>query len=259
MLHTPLRPFISHLSSLILITSPAFYLLLLLLAAYLLRHKQRTKNALLATAVAFTLFFTCRPIYNLVSTMWSKGCTSEIKSGKVYHYGIVLGGFGSWDEERTRPEFGPCVDRLLEGVQLYRKGSIQKLVIAGDASNRIYDNPEKQNGNPQAMRAYIQRFGVSPADLILENKALTTRENARYLLALIGDSLKKERPLVITSAEHLRRALMTFEQEGIPVDGYATDCIVKNKNKSDLMPSLSVMTDWQHLLHEFIGYLYYSI
>ena len=52
---------------------------------------------------------------------------------------------------------------------------------------------------------------------------------------------------------------MTFEQEGIPVDGYATDCIVKNTNKSDLMPSLSVMTDWQHLLHEFIGYLYYSI
>ena len=242
-----------------MITSPAFYLLLLLLAAYLLRHKQRTKNTLLATAVAFTLFFTCRPIYNLVSTMWSKGCTSEIKSGKVYHYGIVLGGFGSWDEERTRPEFGPCVDRLLEGVQLYRKGSIQKLVIAGDASNRIYDNPEKQNGNPQAMRDYIQRFGVSPADLILENKALTTRENARYLLALIGDSLKKERPLVITSAEHLRRALMTFEQEGIPVDGYATDCIVKDKDDPKLLPSLSVMNDWQHLLHEFIGYIYYRL
>jgi len=242
-----------------LITSPVFYLLVLLLSAYLCRHKHRTRKVLLVLSVVLLLFFTFPPIYNYVSEKWTEGYTTELQTGKVYHYGIVLGGFGSWDEERQRPEFGGYVDRLLEGIQLYRKGKIRKLVLAGDASNRIYDDPDEQNGNPSAMREYIQRFGVAPADLILENKALTTRENAKTLLQLLGDSLKNEHPLLITSAEHLRRALMTFGLEGILADGYPTDCIVKDKDGPKLFPSLSVMNDWQHLLHEFIGYIYYRL
>jgi uncharacterized SAM-binding protein YcdF (DUF218 family) len=242
-----------------LITSPAFYLILLLLAAYLFRRKRHTRNALIATAVVFALFFTCRPIYNYVFTKWTEGYTSEIKSGKVYHYGIVLGGFGAWDEERYRPEFGQYVDRLLEGIQLYRKGKIQKLVIASDGSNRIPDDPDDNTGNPIGMRKYIERLGVAPTDLILENKATTTRENAQFLLEQLGDSLKSARPLLITSVEHMRRAVMTFEQAGIPVDPYATDCIIKEKKKPKFPFSLAVMTNWQSLLHELLGTLYYRL
>ena len=190
---------------------------------------------------------------------WANGYTSDIKEGQFYHYGIVLGGYGAWDSERNRPEFGQNVDRLLEGIQLYKKGKITKLVIACDASNRIYDYSDMPNGNPIGMRAYIERMGVEPADLFLENSATTTRMNAQTLLVLLGDSLKKERPLLITSAEHMRRALMTFEQEGIPADGYVTDCIIKERQRFTLIPSLSVMNNWQYLLHEFIGYIYYCL
>ncbi len=194
-----------------MITSPAFYLLLLLLAAYLLRRKQRTKNALLATAVAFALFF-----------------------------------------------FSKHVDRLLEGIQLYHKGAIKTIILASDGSNRISDDPDDQSGNPIGMRKYIERLGVTPTDLILENKATTTRENAQFLLEQLGDSLKSARPLLITSAEHMRRAVMTFEQAGIPVDAYATDCIIKEKKPKSLF-SLTVMNNWPSLLHELLGYLYYRL
>ena len=206
--------------------SPIYLILLLLLAAYLLRSKHRTRNTLLVTAVAFALFFTCRPIYNLVSQLWSSGFPTEVKPGTTYHYGIVLGGFGEWDEERNRPDFSKHVDRLLEGIQLYHKGAI--------------------------------KLGVTPTDLILENKATTTRENAQFLLEQFGDSLKSERPLLITSAEHMRRAVMTFEQAGIPVNAYATDCIIKEKKPKSLF-SLTVMNNWPSLLHELIGYLYYRL
>jgi uncharacterized SAM-binding protein YcdF (DUF218 family) len=240
------------------ITSPAFYILLLLLAAYLLRRKQRTKNTLLVTAVAFALFFTCRPIYNLVSQLWSSGFPTEVKPGTTYHYGIVLGGFGEWDEERNRPDFSKHVDRLLEGIQLYHKGAIKTIILASDGSNRIPDDPDDQSGNPIGMRKYIERLGVAPTDLILENKATTTRENAQFLLEQLGDSLKSARPLLITSAEHMRRAVMTFEQAGIPVDAYATDCIIKEKKPKSLF-SLTVMNNWPSLLHELLGYLYYRL
>ncbi len=239
-----------------LITSPIFYIFLLLLASYIFRHKRRTRIAFLTTAVIFILFFTSRPIYDYVFNKWTEDYATEIKDGKVYHYGIVLGGFGSWDEERNRPEFDQRADRLLEGIQLYRKGKIKKLVIASDGSNRIPEDLDETSGNPAGMRAYIERFGVAPSDLILENKATTTRENAQTLSRLLGNSLKKERPLIITSAEHMRRALITFEQVGIPADGFATDCVVKEKGKS--LFSLTVMNDWKSLLHEFIGYLYYQ-
>ena len=242
-----------------LITSPIFYIFALLLAAYIFRRKHRAKNILIATTVIFILFFSFRPIYDYVSMKWTNGCISEVKPGKVYHYGIVLGGFGDWDEERNRPEFGPNVDRLLEGIQLYKKGKISKLVIGCDASNRIYDDPDEQSGSPIGMSKYIERLGVAPTDLILENKATTTRENAQYLLKLLGDSLKNDRSLLITSAEHMRRAVMTFEQAGISVDGYATDCVIRSKKKNKSLFSLTVMNNWQTLLHELIGYLYYQL
>ena len=238
--------------------SPIYLILLLLLAAYLLRSKHRTRNTLIATAVAFALFFTCRPIYNLVSNIWADGLTTEIKPGTTYHYGIVLGGFGEWDEERNRPDFSKHVDRLLEGIQLYHKGTIKTIILASDGSNRIPDDPDDQSGNPIGMRKYIERLGVAPTDLILENKATTTRENAQFLLEQLGDSLKSARPLLITSAEHMRRAVMTFEQAGIPVDAYATDCIIKEKKRKSLF-SLTVMNNWPSLLHELLGYIYYRL
>ena len=241
-----------------LITTPAFYILLLLLAAYVFRRKQRTRNTLLETAIAFALFFTCRPIYNYVSKIWTDGMSTEIKPGTTYRYGIVLGGFGEWDEERNRPDFSKHVDRLLEGIQLYHKGIIKNIILASDGSNRIPDDPDDQSGNPIGMRKYIERLGVAPTDLILENKATTTRENAQFLLEQLGDSLKSARPLLITSAEHMRRAVMTFEQAGIPVDAYATDCIIKEKKPKSLF-SLTVMNNWPSLLHELLGYLYYKL
>ena len=242
-----------------MITSPTFYIFLLLLSAFLFRRNKRTRNTLITIAVVFMLFFSSRPIYNYVSTKWTEGYSSVIDHGKVYHYGIVLGGYAAWDSVRNRPEFGPNADRLLEGIQLYKKKKIEKLVIGCDASNRIYKDSDMPNGNPQGMREYIERLGVASADLILENQATTTRKNAQTLLVMLGDSLKQERPLVITSSEHMRRALMTFEQEGIPADGYATDCIIKERQKFSLLPSLSVMNNWQYLLHEFIGYIYYCL
>ena len=245
------------MSSLILITSPVFYILLLLLAVYVFRRKHRTRNVFIATAALFTLFFSSRPIYTYVSNLWASGYSTEIKPGTTYHYGIVLGGFGEWDEERNRPDFSKNVDRLLEGIQLYHKGTIKKMVLASDGSNRISDDPDDKSGNPIGMRRYIERLGIAPADLILENKATTTCENAQFLLELLGDSIKNSRPLLITSAEHMRRAVMTFEQAGIPVDAYPTDCIIKDKGKSKSMFSFTVMNNWQTLLHELIGYLYY--
>ena len=271
----------------LLICSPLFYVFLLIVAAYLCRHHKRWKWTLAGLAVFASLFFSLEPIYEITAKKWSEGYPWTVPAGKTYQYGIVLGGCSYWDWERNRPEFGGNVDRLTEGIQLYHKGIIRKLVIASDGSIIQREDPTKQSGNPAAMTDYLIRLGIPREDLILETKATTTHENAVYIKQLLKDppqpsllregsqmcqtssaeldSLPKQGGegwvscLLITSSIHMRRALMAFEQEGIHADPFVTDCIVKVKGKEDRwLPSLHVIRDWQALLHEIIGYAYYK-
>ena len=271
----------------ILICSPAFYVFLLIAAAWLCRHHKRWKWTLAGLAVFASLFFSLEPIYEIAAKKWSEGYPWTVPAGKTYQYGIVLGGCSYWDWERNRPEFGGNVDRLTEGIQLYHKGIIRKLVIASDGSIIQREDTTKQSGNPTAMTDYLIRLGIPRQDIILETKATTTHENAVYIKQLLKDppqpSLLREGSLMyqkmsaeldslpkqggegrvscllITSSIHMRRALMAFEQEGIHADPYVTDCIVKVKGKEDRwLPSLHVIRDWQALLHEIIGYAYYK-
>lgn len=264
----------------LLICSPLFYVFLLIVAAYLCRHHKRWKWTLAGFAVFASLFFSLEPIYEIAAKKWSEGYPWTVPAGKTYQYGIVLGGCSYWDWERNRPEFGGNVDRLTEGIQLYHKGIIRKLVIASDGSIIQREDPTKQSGNPTAMTDYLIRLGIPRQDIILETKATTTHENAVFIKQLldehavraIQDSSSKfqvETPsprgglgrgiVLITSSIHMRRALMAFEQEGIHADPYVTDCIIKVKGKEDRwLPSLHVIRDWQDLLHEIIGYAYYK-
>jgi len=247
-----------------LITSPICYILVLLAVAYICRRRRKTRIALITAAVVFTLFFSIRPIYEQAEKVWCGEYSNLIPAGKTYDYGIVLGGYGEWDPDRNRPEFSYTIDRLLEGIQLYHKGKIRKLIIASDSSNRQTDNPDETQGNPAAMRAYITRLGIPDSALILENTAKTTRENASTIKALLKKSSspsgRAREGLLITSAIHLPRALMTFQEEGIICDPYATDCIVRDPHqKNRWFPNLTIMRSWQSLLHEVIGYAYYKL
>ena len=263
----------------LLICSPAFYVFLLIVAAWLCRHRKRWKWTFAALALFFVLFFSLEPIYEIAAKKWSEGYPWSVPKGNTYQYGIVLGGFSYWDWERNRPEFGGNADRLTEGIQLYRKGIIRKLVIASDGCIIQREDPTKQSGNPQAMTDYLVRLGIPRQDIILETKATTTHENAVFIKQLLDEHAKRaiqvssskfqvETPslreggggLLITTSTHMRRALMAFQQEGITADPYVTDCIVKVKGKEGYwLPSLHVIRDWQSLIHEFIGYAIYKI
>ena len=270
----------------LLICSPAFYVFLLIVAAWLCRHRKRWKWTFAALALFFALFFSLEPIYEIAAKKWSEGYPWSVPKGKTYQYGIVLGGFSYW--ERNRPEFGGNADRLTEGIQLYHKGIIRKLIIASDGSIIQREDPTKQSGNPAAMTDYLVRLGIPRQDVILETKATTTHENAVFIKSLLDEHAKRaiqvssskfqvEPPslskksslsredlggslLLITTSTHMRRALMAFQQEGITADPYVTDCIVKVKGKEGYwLPSLHVIRDWQSLIHEFIGYASYRL
>lgn len=240
-----------------LVTNPLAYIIFFLLLGLCLRAR-RWKRGMYAVAVVLALLFTNGALLDWVSEKWYGEYDRPLPQGKVYEYGIVLGGYSNWDWEHGRPEFSEIADRLLEGVQLHARGVIRKLVLASDGSVIVRKEGEI-SGNPQGMKAYLMNMGIPAEDIIIEPKANNTHENATLTLELIGDDLREKPSLLITSSIHMRRGLLAFEQADLHPDAYMTDLPTEiDKQQVCLMPSLGVIYGWRALLHEMVGYLAYK-
>lgn len=243
-----------------LVTTPLSFILLFIIAGWILRKHRAMKKSLWGIAVGLTFLFTNPPLYEMANRQWFAEYDHPLPEGKTYRYGIVLGGYSNWDWERNRVEFSNIADRLLEGIRLYKQGRIQQLVLASDGSIIECENAVGMKGNPKGMMEFLKNMGMPKEDILLETKAWNTQENATFTLELIGDSLKTVPSLLITSASHMRRSLETFHRAGIPSDPYITDTPVQVGNQqTSWMPSLAVLLKWPELLHEWVGYVYYSL
>jgi uncharacterized SAM-binding protein YcdF (DUF218 family) len=238
------------------VSSPVTYIVLLVIAGIWLR-KKKWKQLTFGLAIFLLLLFSNRWVYYESVKAFSGKYVTEIPSAKRYNYGIVLGGFSEYDARLNRINFNKVADRLTEAVNLYHKGIIRKLIITGDGS--ILDIPEVKT-DPEVMLSILQNWGVSRSDVILERKALNTRENAVYTLQLLGDSLKSSPSLLITSATHMKRSLQCFNVVGVYPDFYGTDVVLDPQYRIiDFFPDFYYLSMWQELIHEWIGMLVYHI
>jgi uncharacterized SAM-binding protein YcdF (DUF218 family) len=68
----------------------------------------------------------------------------------------------------------------------------------------------------------LDTFGVPRTRVEIENRARNTAENAAYSKALANPK-PGERWLLVTSAQHMPRAVGTFRKAGFPVEAYPVD------------------------------------
>jgi uncharacterized SAM-binding protein YcdF (DUF218 family) len=104
-------------------------------------------------------------------------------------------------------------------------------------------------------------IGVKPGDIITETLSKTTRENALFSKKII-DSLRFIPPYVlITSAQHMRRASRLFANAGLKVVPYpsAYSVIDEAFTLDDyLLPKITILDAWQSFIKEVVGYTIYS-
>lgn len=232
-----------------LLTSPVCYIIVLLLLAVKFRNRKRR---IASIVLAFAVFFLCtdRALYNAAVASWSAPYLHAYDANKTYRYGIILGGFASYDRTLNRIEFNQAADRWIDGVLLYKQGKIEKIVIASDGSVTSYQG----KGKPALMIEYLKELGVDPHDILLERRALNTRQNALFTLPLLEKNVKAADCLLITSAAHMRRALATFKKEGFAPVPYVTDIqLTPVAGWEDWVPDLQLLCDWQALIHEWLG------
>lgn len=103
-------------------------------------------------------------------------------------------------------------DRLEAGIELYRAGRVDKLLLSGDHGQHTYDEVN-------AMRRHMVDAGIPPDDVFLDHAGFRTFDTMYRARDVFG----VERAIVVTQRFHLARSVYTARALGIEAWGYAAD------------------------------------
>lgn len=239
---------------------PLTWILGLLVLAHLVKNK-RWRKRLFTTAIALLILFSNKPLLQLSQYLTTKQYSHQELPKKHYEVAVVMGGFGNGHIDTALVQINYINDRgarLWEALRLYEAGVVERIMISGDNTSNI----SKQGySSADAFKLYMRDFHIHDSDLILEQHARNTHENATMSIAML-DSLgyTQEQCLLITSATHMKRSLSCFATEGWTLDCYASNIYPKPHLKAiDIIPCWSVLTDWQELLNEWVGNIVYKV
>ena len=222
--------------------------------------KYKTKKILLF--IAFTWLFATSNKYlvNRAFLCWEHKISNISDLQKTYDVGIVLSGgltnhvFGS-----DHPMLGNHADRFSEAFLLYKAGKIKKILITGTSTTYLIK--AKKGEVLQASQLLIM-WGVKPEDIILEEKARNTHENAAFVAKILSSKFPDGRYLLITSAFHMRRAQGCFEKSKVITDPFSADFYGGNFSfsiKDLLIPDPDAASSFELLWREWIGYIMYKM
>lgn len=92
---------------------------------------------------------------------------------------------------------GNVRERSARASALFKEGAAPKILVSGFGDNVANEH-------------MLEKDGVPAADIVLEGKSHTTRENAEFSIPILR-AMGARRVIIVTSWYHSRRALHTFE------------------------------------------------
>ncbi|EDU58586.1 MULTISPECIES: envelope biogenesis factor ElyC [Providencia] len=169
------------------------------------------------------------------------------------HYIVVLGGGFTYN-----PDWSPSsnllnnsLPRVTEGVRLYLKYPGSKLIFTGSKANSTISSAEVA-----AMVA--QSLGVPASDTIALTEPKDTQEEAFEVEKIIG----KEPFLLVTSANHLPRAISMFTARGMqPIPAPANQLAIKSALNpwEKYFPSAFYFSHSERAWYELIGSIWFYL
>ncbi len=236
--------------------NPMVWIIILLLFALLSKFPNRKKKCL-CWALVLTIFFSNQFLFVVVANMWEIPAT-RFENVKPAEAGIVFGGMSVYDDDFNRAQFFRGVDRMIQAVELYRRGYIKKIIFTGGSGRLLH--PEMKEGN--YIKRYLLYMGVPQKDFFIESESQNTRQNALFTKELLNKENITGNFLLITSAFHMRRSLACFNKVGISSEPYSTDRYAgPHRFEFDYLfiPESSIISDWNIFLKEFVGFITYKI
>ena len=129
-------------------------------------------------------------------------------------------------------------NRLLTAVRLQKQLDVPIILSGG----QVYSD-----SGPEAVIAsrILKDLGVPEDKIIVEGKSINTTQNARFSTEIMRErGLKK--PVLVTSAFHMRRSVLNFQKCGMEVTAYPADYRVNPRHDfhyNKLKPSIGAIDD----------------
>lgn len=175
----------------------------------------------------------------------------ELNSADVI---IMLGGGAIRDSQDVDGEGTLCAspaNRLLTAVRLQKIFNLPILLSGG----QVYSD-----SGAEALIALriLQTLGVPPEKILIEGKSVNTTQNAIFSAEILREK-NLNKPILVTSAFHMRRAVLNFNQQGFEVIPCPTDFLVPREPKfhyTKLRPQAEALllnvTVLQEMLRTFV-------
>lgn len=204
-------------------------------------------SMLIVLAVLMYLF--CLPLVSERTMGWLENAYQPPKQpqGDVI---IMLGGGALPDTPDVDGEGTLCAapaSRLLTAVRLQKKLGVPILLSGG----KVYDD---SGAEAKIAERTLLDLGV-PQDMILvETRSINTTQNAEFSAEIMKEKgLKK--PILVTSAFHMKRSMLNFEKQGVQAVPYPSDYRSARKhtfNYVKLRPSADAAYDNATVIQEVV-------
>jgi uncharacterized SAM-binding protein YcdF (DUF218 family) len=238
------------------ITNPVCWMLVALTWAVITRS-QTLRKKLLVITLCMLIFFSNPWITEKAVAVWeTKPVSSTLLD--TYDVGIVLGGsMRYYDNDVHRVVYSSSVDRLLQGIDLYKKGKIKKILLSGGSGYVNFPDWKES----VFLEAVLLQCNIPKEDIITETNSRNTYENAKESTSILKNGNYGKKFLLITSATHMRRSLACFHKAGLFPDAYSVDA----RSGADIYtadklikPDSENISNWDVLMHEWLGMIMYK-
>ena len=172
---------------------------------------------------------------------------------------IVLGGStgsGKVAKERNDIPLGPSAERVFKGLQFLQQQPQGTVIFTGFSGSLFHEGLSEA----EITEKLIKALKVDSKKMLFEKRSRNTYENAFYTGEFI-DNLKIKKWGIVTSANHMKRAIATFEKqhpeivfEPIPVDFRTANSIYWGPGS--IQGSIDL---WRIYIHETVGYWVYKL
>lgn len=210
-------------------------------------RRRRTAATLFSVAGLITYLASTTLVAGLLLRPLASRYASPLDNPPHVSFVVVLGSF--YGPHDTLPVTAALdadgLARIVEGVRLLRILPGARLVVSGGSHGPIGDAPAR------GYARLAQSLGVDAASIVILDKALDTAEEARYITQVVHT----EPFLLVTSADHLPRAVRLMQREGgHPIPAPATRVPPPGEfDWRSLLPTATGLRGTEATIHEYLG------
>lgn len=224
---------------------PPGVFVVLLITIFFLRKRYKLISAISITSALFIYLISIEPVKDfLLSPLEERYPKKREVQGDVI---VVLGG-GSYNTGVLTED---SLKRLLTGFVLQKRLNVPIILSGGSAITNL---PESE-----VMKNVLIELGVDRSSIFTDVYSRDTLGNA-YFTKKICNQKGFKKIILITSAYHMPRSVLTFKEAGLDVIPYPTDFKMDKKyTVYSYFPKMNVLQDSTKVIREYIGLVGYYI